>query len=217
MADLARMRLEYEAAGIDTVDLDADPLLQFDRWFNDAVEAGVTEPNAMVLATLDDDGQPWSRYVLLKGVDRGFTFYTNYTSFKSQQLTDHPLASLTFGWLELRRQVVVAGSAEQVPEDESDRYWSLRPRGAQLGAWASRQSLPVADRGVIDAWYEEVDGRFPDDVPRPPHWGGWRIVPHTVEFWQGRGNRLHDRIRYHVSPELTDAGRQSWRRIRLSP
>lgn len=217
MTDLARMREEYETVGIDVDDLEADPLAQFSVWLADAVAAGLVEPNAMVLATVDADGQPWTRHVLLKHIDHGFTFYTNYTSFKSLQMSGQPRVSLTFGWLGLRRQVLVAGTAEKVAEAESDEYWAVRPRGSQLGGWASRQSRPVADREVIDGWYEESEKRFPYEVPRPEHWGGWRIVPHTIEFWQGRRNRLHDRIRYHVSPETTESGQSTWSRLRLSP
>jgi len=213
MVDVARMRLEYETTGIDLDDLDPDPVVQFRQWLAVAVETQVTEANAMVVATVDADGQPWSRHLLLKDVDqRGFTFYTNYQSNKSQELAAHPQVSLTFGWLELRRQVNIAGMVEQVPGTESDAYWAVRPRGAKLGSWASRQSEVVADRSVIDSWFEEADRRFADqEIPRPEHWGGWRVVPNTIEFWQGRLNRLHDRIRYHREAD------GAWSRLRLSP
>lgn len=220
MVDVTRMRLEYESAGIDVVDLDPDPFVQFHRWLETAVDAGVTEANAMVLATVDDENQPWSRYVLLKDLDQtGFTFFTNYNSHKSNELAANAKGSLTFGWLELRRQVNIAGVVEQVAAEESDAYWGIRPRGSQLGSWASRQSQPVADRSVIDGWYDEVGQRFAHgDVPRPDHWGGWRLVPQTIEFWQGRTNRLHDRIRYLRQPANGDLGQHgSWTRQRLSP
>ncbi len=214
--DVARMRDEYESAGIDLDDLDADPVVQFHRWLEVAVGAGITEANAMVLSTVDSDGQPWSRYVLLKDVDdRGFTFYTNYGSNKSKDLAGQRRAALTFGWLELRRQVNVAGTVTRVDDAESDAYWAVRPRGSQLGSIASRQSEPVADRSVIDGWYDEAVARHAGqaDVPRPSYWGGWRVQPHTIEFWQGRLNRLHDRIRYQRGRESTS----DWTRQRLSP
>lgn len=210
--DLARMRLEYETAGIGPEDLSADPMEQFDRWMADAVRADLFEPNAMVVSTVDDDGQPWSRYVLLKGADwRGFDFYTNYHSHKSNQLTANPKASATFGWLGLHRQVNVAGAVERVSAEESEAYWAVRLRGPKLGAWASEQSGELPDREMLEGRYREVESRFPGEVPRPEHWGGWRLIPHTVEFWQGRLNRLHDRLRYRR------LGDESWELVRLSP
>ncbi len=214
--DVARMRAEYETTGIDVDDLDDDPVAQFRQWLSVAVDAGVTEANAMILSTVDAGGQPWSRYVLLKDVDdRGFTFYTNYRSNKSRELAGQGRASLTFGWLELRRQVNIAGMVAKVDDGESDAYWAVRPRGSQLGSAASRQSEPVAERAVIDRWYDEAEARWSgvDAVPRPPYWGGWRLEPHTIEFWQGRLNRLHDRIRYRRDGETANG----WARQRLSP
>jgi len=210
--DLARMRLEYEAAGLDGAELDADPLTQFAAWIQVAVEAELDEPNAMVVSTVDGDGQPWSRYLLLKRASaQGFDFYTNYESHKSQQLQGQPRAAATFGWLALRRQVNVAGVVERIADAESDEYWAVRPRGSQIGAWTSNQSRAVADRQELLDRYDEVSRRYPDEVPRPPHWGGWRIVPHAVEFWQGRENRLHDRLRY------TRDGAGRWDLARLAP
>ncbi|MDH3294647.1 MAG: pyridoxamine 5'-phosphate oxidase [Acidimicrobiia bacterium] len=213
MIDIARIRAEYESQGIDVDELHPDPIVQFRQWLATAVEARIAEPNAMVVATVDGEGQPWSRYVLLKDVDEaGFTFYTNYTSNKSRELSARPVASLTFGWLDLRRQVNIAGAVDTVAEVESDEYWALRPRGAQLGSWASRQSQEISDRSVLDTWFAEAEKQFDGgEVSRPPHWGGWRVRPHTIEFWQGRLNRLHDRIRYRRA----DAG--GWTRARLSP
>ncbi len=213
MVDVARMRAEYESHGLNPEDLDSDPIAQFKTWLAVAVEADIAEPNAMVVSTIDSGGALWSRYLLLKDVDeRGFSFYTNYESNKSSDLAANGVASLTFGWLELRRQVNISGTVERVTDAESDAYWAVRPRGSQLGSWASRQSQAIADRSVIDDWYAEVEQQFAGgDVPRPPHWGGWRVRPHTIEFWQGRLNRLHDRFRYHRG----DDG--EWSRSRLSP
>lgn len=206
------MRLEYETAGISEADFAADPMAQFDVWFADAVRAEVYEPNAMVVSTVDAEGQPWSRYVLLKGVGpTGFDFYTNYESNKSAHLDGQATAALTFGWLELHRQVNITGSVERVDDAVSDAYWQVRTRGSQLGAWASEQSRTLSDRSELTDRYEHFEAEFPDDVPRPPHWGGWRVVPRVVEFWQGRQNRMHDRLRYLQ----TDDG--SWRMVRLSP
>ncbi|MEL7155644.1 MAG: pyridoxamine 5'-phosphate oxidase [Actinomycetota bacterium] len=213
MVDLARMRHEYEAIGIVDADFGPDPLIHFDQWLQTAIDGGLREPNAMVVATADADGQPWSRYVLLKQAGpAGFDFYTNYESNKSADLRANPRASLTFGWLELHRQVMVAGEVIEVPAGESDEYWAVRPRGSQLGGWASDQSRPLTGgRDELDRRYSDADARFQGDVPRPPHWGGWRVVPHTIEFWQGRQNRLHDRLRYRRGH---DGG---WDRTRLAP
>lgn len=206
------MRLEYETQGISEADFAPDPIEQFGRWMRIAVEAELDEPNAMVVSTVDADGQPWSRYVLLKGVSSaGFEFFTNYESDKSHQLAHCARAALTFGWLVLRRQVNVAGTVERLTPAESDDYWALRPRGAQLSAWASNQSRPVANRQELLDRYDEVAAAHPEEIPRPPHWGGWRVRHHTVEFWQGRLNRLHDRLRYVAT------GEDDWKLVRLAP
>ncbi|MFV0523369.1 MAG: pyridoxamine 5'-phosphate oxidase [Acidimicrobiales bacterium] len=211
MTDLAAMRQEYETAGLDRADLDDDPVTQFERWLDDAVRVGLPEPNAMVLSTVDEAGQPWSRYVLLKGVGPdGFDFYSNERSNKGRHLAGHAHAAATVGWLGLHRQVNLAGPVVRVPDDAADAYWASRPRGARVAATASNQSHPLADRDELMAVVAEIDGSADDHLPRPGHWGGWRIVPHTIEFWQGRPNRLHDRLRYVQ-------GEDGWTIRRLAP
>ena len=210
--DLARMRLEYETAGISESDFGPEPFAQFDRWFDDAVRAEVYEPNAMVVSTVDGSGRPWSRFVLLKGVSpAGFDFYTNYESNKSEHLDGSPRAALTFGWLQLHRQVNISGTVARVSDEESDAYWHVRTRGSQLGAWASEQSRTLDDREALLKRYEDADQRYGDEVPRPPHWGGWRVIPDAVEFWQGRKNRMHDRLRYVRNVQ------GDWELARLAP
>lgn len=191
-------RVQYETAGLEIGDVADDPMTQWHRWHDDAFEAGLVEPNAMTLATVDADGRPDARIVLVRGADAdGFSFFTNYESAKAEQIAVHPAASLVFGWLELHRQVRVRGSIERLPERESDEYFRTRPRGSQIGAWASPQSSVLADRDELDRrvarYAADFDGR---DVPRPAHWGGYRVSPCEWEFWQGRPNRLHDRLRY---------------------
>ncbi len=215
--DLARMRLDYSQQGLDERDASEDAMEQFDRWLADAVAAGVHEPNAMVVSTVDAAGSPWARHLLLKGMSddedglRGFEFYTNYTSAKAGQLAANPNVALTFPWIQLERQVCITGKAERVSDAESDAYFSVRPRGSQLGAWTSEQSSEIADRSVLEARQAEFEARFPDEVPRPPHWGGYRVTPAVIEFWQGRPSRLHDRLRY----ERSRTG--GWARSRLAP
>ncbi|HVL97209.1 MAG TPA: pyridoxamine 5'-phosphate oxidase [Solirubrobacteraceae bacterium] len=192
-------RREYETPGLEPEDVDPDPIAQFGRWFADARAAAVVEPEAMLVATVDAGGRPSCRYVLLRGVDeRGFRFFTNYGSAKARDLDANPAVGLTFGWLEIHRSVRVSGRAERLPAAESDAYFASRPRGSRIGAWASPQSEVIPGRELLDAGYAEMEQRFAgvQDVPRPDGWGGYLVRPDAMELWQGRANRLHDRLRY---------------------
>jgi pyridoxamine 5'-phosphate oxidase len=202
--DLARLRREYQTRGLAEADLDPDPLAQFRRWYADAEAAGLFEPNAMVVATVDATGIAQSRYVLLRGVDaeHGFQFFTNYESAKGRDLRARPAASLAFGWLDLHRQVRAWGPVRRLPAAASDAYWAGRPRASRISAWASPQSEVLPDRAALDRRVSEVAARFAGgDVPRPPFWGGFGLQPEAIEFWQGRHERLHDRLRYRRGAE----------------
>lgn len=208
---LADMRKEYTNRGLSEADAAADPFAQFKTWFDAALAANLPEPNAMTVATANADGAPSARIVLLKGFDeRGFVFYTNYTSRKGQELAANPRAALIFYWAELERQVRIEGHVEQTSAAESDAYFASRPQGSRLGAWVSPQSQVIAEREVLDQRQHELEQTYADDVPRPPHWGGFLVVPHTVEFWQGRPSRLHDRLRYSLA-------NGTWQIERLAP
>lgn len=213
MSDLADHRKDYSLAGLSKKDLSRDPFRQFDRWYQEAEAARLAEPNAMVLATVARDGRPSLRTVLLKDVDgRGFVFYTNYESRKGRELDGNPRATLLFPWLELERQVIIEGSVTRVPREEAEAYFQSRPRAHQLAAWASAQSTLIATRAELEQAMKAFEVRYADRaVPLPPFWGGYRLAPDTVEFWQGRRRRLHDRLRYRRDQD------GEWIRERLSP
>jgi len=215
--DLAALRREYGDHGLDVPDLAPDPVSMFRQWMDDTVAAGLHEPNAMVVATVSPQGRPSSRMVLLKGVDeRGFVFYTNYESRKAADIAANPGVSLLFPWHDLQRQVRVEGAASKVSAEESEAYFASRPRESQLGAWASPQSRVVASRSALDERYGGVLAQFAelDEVPVPPHWGGFRVAPYAVEFWQGRKGRMHDRLVYRRAEDDPHA---PWTVDRLAP
>ena len=198
MDPIARLRKEYTRAGLQESDIHRDPIEQFRRWFEEVQAADLHEPNAMTVATATADGKPSARTVLLKGFDeRGFVFYTNYEGSKARDLLENPRCALLFYWGELERQVRVEGRVDRTLEEESDAYFAGRSRGSQLGAWASEQSRPVTGRAALEERLREVECQFEgSEVPRPPFWGGYRVEPESFEFWQGRENRLHDRLVY---------------------
>ncbi len=214
--NIADLRTEYMRETLDESDVAPDPYRQFEHWFAEAAKAQLHEPNAMTLATVGLDGRPAARVVLLKEFDaRGFAFFTNYHSRKGRELAANAAAALLFFWPELERQVRIEGLTAPLDAAESAAYFSVRPRGSQLGAWASPQSEPIETRGALETRYAEIEARYRDGgaVPCPPHWGGYRLVPDTIEFWQGRASRLHDRVRYRRTKEHAGA----WVIDRLAP
>ena len=211
--DLSQLRKEYTGKSLRRKDLSHDPIEQFKTWFSQAEELQVVEPNAMSLATVDETGQPWQRAVLLKGIDqRGFVFFTNFGSRKAKQIEGNPKVSLLFPWISIHRQVAVTGTAKKIPATESLRYFITRPFGSQIGAWSSRQSSVISSRSILEAKLDEMKRKFKKgDVPLPSFWGGYRIAPSSIEFWQGGNNRIHDRFLYSREQD------SDWALNRLSP
>ena len=209
---IADLRLEYSQATLSEHEVDADPIRQFAHWFDAALAAEISEPNAMNLATIGKLGRPSARIVLLKDFDaRGFTWYTNYSSRKGQDLLEHPYAAITFHWGELERQIRIEGTVDRVSDEENDSYFSIRPIKSRLGAIASAQSMPIESRELLEKQFEEASEKYGETPPRPAHWGGYRLKPDLLEFWQGRRSRLHDRVLYTL-----DAN-GNWQRSRLQP
>ncbi len=209
--DIAALRTEYRKASLDESEVQSSPLAQFDRWFQEALAVEVPEGNAMTLATCDANRRPSARVVLLKDFDpRGFVFYTNYESHKGHDLADNNRAALLFFWPSLERQIRIQGRVEQVSAADSNAYFASRPLGSRIGAWASKQSEVIASRTDLEARWAAFEAEFGDNPPRPPHWGGYRVVPQVMEFWQGRESRLHDRIRYRLT-------KGEWKIERLAP
>jgi pyridoxamine 5'-phosphate oxidase len=212
---IADIRREYTLGGLRRADLEANPIAQFQKWFGQATKALTQKEidvNAATLATADKNGKPSARIILLKGMDeRGFAFFTNYKSRKGRELTENPNASLVFYWHELERQICIAGSIEKIPREESENYFKSRPRGSQLAAWASNQGDVVEDRAALEAKWNEMEKKFPNEIPLPPNWGGFVLKPERIEFWQGRASRLHDRFCYTRQPD------NSWKLERLAP
>ncbi|BAU10185.1 pyridoxamine 5-phosphate oxidase [Leptolyngbya sp. NIES-3755] len=198
ISSIADLRQDYTKETLNETDIDPNPFVQFRRWFDQAVNAELPEPNAMTLATASKDGIPAARIVLLKALDdRGFTFFTNYNSAKGKELEANPQAALVFLWTELERQVRIVGSVEKITSEESDGYFFSRPHNSRLGAWASEQSEVIPNRDVLEEKLAALKSEYENrEVPRPPHWGGFRVIPREIEFWQGRSSRLHDRLRY---------------------
>lgn len=208
---IADIRTEYRLAELDEKQTGSDPLLFFSRWFTEAEQAHVREVNAMTLATVDVHNQPHARIVLLKALDKsGFVFFSNYDSDKGHQLEAKSAAALVFFWPELERQVRIEGWVEKVSEAESDEYFQSRPEGSRIGAWASPQSRPISNRSEIEANYSKYAKQYGNNIPRPPFWGGFRVLPQRIEFWQGRSSRMHDRICFTLS-------NNGWNKVRLAP
>ncbi|WYL96676.1 MAG: pyridoxamine 5'-phosphate oxidase [Gloeotrichia echinulata IR180] len=210
---IADLRKDYSLEGLNETDVNNNPFIQFTKWFQQALAAQLPEPNAMTIATATPDGKPAARMVLLKDFDeRGFVFFTNYNSRKGQELAENPQAALVFWWVELERQVRISGRVEKISENESDKYYDSRPENSRLGAWVSNQSEVIENREVLEQRWQDFQRRYDNqDIPRPPHWGGLRVIPAEIEFWQGRPSRLHDRLLY------TRLDHGSWKIERLSP
>ena len=206
-------RIDYTIGELNLADLDHDPLKQFLEWYQAYTETGAKDPNAFTLSTVNSEGQPSARVLLLKGVDKGgFEFYTNYQSDKAQEIENNPKVALSFFWPSLERQIRIEGLATKLSESESTDYFISRPHSSQVGAWVSPQSTAIESREYLEKREEEFNAKYPNDVPKPPHWGGYRVIPTKIEFWQGRASRLHDRFAY-----VSKDGGEDWNIIRLAP